>query len=164
MPNHDPQSPRLPSGHTSAELVIIARRHRTLWWAWALALGIHLLPCVGITSGPPRLLLNVWTAALLVSAVFVLIAIWRLRILIDDGPLMATFISVVSAVPFISILAAPLACSEAVAILRAEIGPCSIFGMSPARIRAAVGLCPACGYDLRGLPRTQCPECGGTIS
>jgi hypothetical protein len=29
-----------------------------------------------------------------------------------------------------------------------------------ARVRASKGLCPACGYDLRGLEGIGCPECG----
>lgn len=31
------------------------------------------------------------------------------------------------------------------------------------RHRRERGLCPACGYDLRGLPEPRCPECGGAI-
>jgi hypothetical protein len=33
------------------------------------------------------------------------------------------------------------------------------------RIRTKRGLCPACGYNLRGSPATSdaCPECGGTL-
>jgi hypothetical protein len=37
------------------------------------------------------------------------------------------------------------------------------FFLSPARsfLRRRAGLCPACAYDLRGLPaHSQCPECG----
>jgi hypothetical protein len=26
--------------------------------------------------------------------------------------------------------------------------------------RTPRGACAACGYDLRGLPRARCPECG----
>jgi len=29
------------------------------------------------------------------------------------------------------------------------------------RKRIAAGLCPSCGYDLRGSPSSTCPECGG---
>jgi hypothetical protein len=29
-----------------------------------------------------------------------------------------------------------------------------------ARYRLARGLCPVCGYDIRGLPHCRCPECG----
>jgi len=25
------------------------------------------------------------------------------------------------------------------------------------------GVCPACGYDIRGLPRARCPECGENL-
>ncbi len=32
------------------------------------------------------------------------------------------------------------------------------------RRRMAPGLCPACGYDLRGNPSaTSCPECGAAV-
>jgi hypothetical protein len=27
----------------------------------------------------------------------------------------------------------------------------------------AAGLCPGCGYDLRGVPHRLCPECGGDV-
>jgi hypothetical protein len=30
--------------------------------------------------------------------------------------------------------------------------------------RLAHGLCPHCGYDIRGLPESRCPECGMTWS
>jgi hypothetical protein len=33
-----------------------------------------------------------------------------------------------------------------------------------ARNQLARGLCPQCGYDLRGLPHRRCPECGTTWS
>ena len=33
-----------------------------------------------------------------------------------------------------------------------------------ARHRLARGLCPECGYDIRGLPHCRCPECGTTWS
>ena len=31
------------------------------------------------------------------------------------------------------------------------------------RARAANGLCPACGYDLRGAQHARCPECGADV-
>lgn len=33
-----------------------------------------------------------------------------------------------------------------------------------AAARAAIRVCDACGYDLRGVQHTQCPECGAAIS
>jgi len=30
--------------------------------------------------------------------------------------------------------------------------------------RIAMGLCPACGYDLRGISSPRCPECGEQIA
>lgn len=31
------------------------------------------------------------------------------------------------------------------------------------RLRRARGLCPSCGYDLRGAEHERCPECGASV-
>jgi hypothetical protein len=31
------------------------------------------------------------------------------------------------------------------------------------RLRREAGLCPACGYDLRGAKHERCPECGSAV-
>lgn len=39
-----------------------------------------------------------------------------------------------------------------------------LLGVSSSEMRKLrIGICRGCGYDLRGLPSSTCPECGSTI-
>jgi hypothetical protein len=45
------------------------------------------------------------------------------------------------------------------------LGATETIGLARRRLRSRKGLCPACGYDRRGLQvEAACPECGGKAS
>ena len=46
----------------------------------------------------------------------------------------------------------------------AGLGPLPLTRHQRRLVRLRHGRCPNCGYDIRGLPQRQCPECGETWS
>ncbi len=80
------------------------------------------------------------------------------------GTLAALLVCVAAFFPFLGILVLSLINQRAIVLIRTHGARVGFLGVPPSEmIRLVEGACPACGYDLRGLPPSVCPECGTPI-
>ena len=61
----------------------------------------------------------------------------------------------------VQVVAVPHAVTAGLLLIAPAVAVTARWRRRRAEARAAKGLCPTCGYDLRGTPG-QCPECGTT--
>jgi hypothetical protein len=76
----------------------------------------------------------------------------------------AVIVGILGIVPLLNLIIMLIYNQRATSILRRHGVVVGFLGIRKEDWHKLVGgSCPACGYDVRGLPQGVCPECGGVL-
>jgi len=153
-----------------ADLTILAARHRTLVRSWALLIGAYtvlLAPSVlgsGVLGGTHWPYVWMLAAVLTVLSPLVL-AVLAFRLFTSTGmpPVPAAVMCIVVLIPVLGpLIIVPMMARDAMPLLQERFGRIPMLGLSAREVSRVLDIvqCTQCGYDLRGLERRRCPECG----
>lgn len=108
------------------------------------------------------------TAAITLSFILILLGIVqtiRLAVAASENVVVATFCGFLMLIPLVGPLVLLVVNTNATALLQKNGVTVGFFGVTKDQMRKLVlGACPACGYDIRGLPAPKCPECGTPLA
>jgi hypothetical protein len=152
-------------------LVRVAKAQRVLLWLLVATLVIMLGRCAGTgamgTRGSPPDLVPLIALALLQLAVGIALIVQpvRLSLATGGGIVIAVMVGILGMIPVVNLLVMLMYSHRATRILRRNGVHVGLLGVGKDEWTKMVGgSCLACGYDVRGLPASVCPECGGPVS
>jgi len=149
-----------PPGLTGSELLAIARTQRLLLWHVLALVLITATQCVSPVNAPP----GIAALKLSVYAVVTLLTITqavRLSIACGGSGAMTWVAALLLFIPLVNFALLASLNARATELLRANGIRVGVMGAPAGELaKLRPGVCRACGYDLTGLDRQPCPECG----
>ena len=150
-------------------LVKVARAQRVLIYIvlgliFTNVSGLFVLAGLRGTGSPVSMMMTVLIAMISLTVPLGIAGIVQtIRLALASGTHLgvAIFAGVLLLIPWLGLLIVVIINMYATKLLTNNAVVVGFFGVTAAEMKKLViGACKSCGYDIRGLPSAQCPECG----
>ncbi|MGH7132920.1 MAG: hypothetical protein ACREJO_13350 [Phycisphaerales bacterium] len=117
------------------------------------------------TGGPLTLLECVLGVSYIAVVIATIVQTVRLSIAAGGNSAVAIASGIIMLVPCVGVLVMLAANQRATTILQKQGARVGLFGVPAGEMTKLIeGACPGCGYDIRDLPSSTCPECGAALA
>lgn len=166
-------APRAGSGHKGKriDLVKLAVTQKQLLWCVLARIGLEVAGLT-LTGGGGQALgtagmigVGGYLLASLAIAVVSIVFIARMAIAYGIHPAMGILGGLAIVLPCVGLIMLLLLNQRVTNTLKAAGCKVGLMGVSATEMnKLRLGICPGCGYDLRGLSGSACPECGTPLA
>lgn len=166
-------APRAGSGHKGKriDLVKLAVAQKQLLWCVLARIGLEVGGFTLMGGGGQALgtagMIGVGSYLLVSLAIAVVSIVFIARMAIAYGihPAMGILGGLAIILPCAGLIMLLLLNQRVTTTLKAAGCKVGLMGVSATEMhKLRLGVCPGCGYDLRGLTQSACPECGSAIT
>ncbi len=153
------------AGGKRVNLVKLAEAQKHLLWCVLARIGVEFGGFAVIQAFPPPYGLILYGVVALALLVVTIVFIVRMATAYGTNTVLAVLGGIAIVVPCAGLLLLLFLNQRVTATLQRAGAKVGLMGVSAAEMtKLRKGFCWGCGYELRGLARPVCPECGAVIT